>query len=494
MYKPIRTLVSSAVLAAIASTAAHAGGFSLYTEGNGYSVGNFGAGVAAEARDASTAWYNPAGLGLIREQQVVGGGVGVFPKSKLSGTATYTWNPPAAASVTNVETFGDIDGAEYAFVPSFHYALPLGENATFGFSVVSPFGLSTLWGGTTPVRYAAEKSELIVINASPSIGGKITEHFLLGAGIDLQYAKVKFNSYLGNPSLTSGLAGYNNSPYGLDSLSYNKGHSTGVGFHAGGMFVFNDNHSRIGVNYQSKVKHKFNGHSILRGPLATAGGNVVIPGGIPGVVPALDYQSRFRVNNLQSNRIEFPEIVTLSGYHDVNERVAILGSVVYTGWHTLRTIGLKNVAAASVTPVPPAPPVGGTIANATVNSVSVENYKNAWRWALGANVQVNEQLMLTMGGGFDGTPTRDAFRSVRLPDEDRWALSVGAHYDANPQLGFDVGYTYLWAGTKPTINKTQNFGLDTFNVTARGDAHAHLIGGQVVWKMDGVDEKPAMKK
>lgn len=205
MYKPIRTLVSSAVLAAIASSVAQAGGFSLYTESNGYSIGNFGAGVAAEARDASTAWYNPAGLALIHENQAVSGGIGVFPKSTVSGTATYTTPNSTAPGtfLTNTETFNDLDGAEYALVPSFHLAHPIGENATVGFSVVVPFGLSTLWDGRSAVRYGAEKSELLVLNASPSVGGKITEHFSLGAGIDLQYAKVKFNSYLGSPALTN---------------------------------------------------------------------------------------------------------------------------------------------------------------------------------------------------------------------------------------------------------------------------------------------------
>jgi len=478
MYKPIRTLVSSAVLAVIASTSAHAGGFSLYTEGNGYSVGNFGAGVAAEARDASTAWYNPAGLVLIHEQQAVFGGVGVFPTSKLSGTTTYNTPNPLAplTTLTYSQNFTDLDGAENAFVPSFHYAHPLGENATFGFSVVSPFGLSTLWGGSDPVRYAAEKSELIVINASPSIGGKLTEHLFIGAGIDLQYAKVKFNSYLGSPALTNALLV---SPRALDSLSYNKGHSTGVGFHAGGMFVFNDNHSRIGVNYESKVKHKFNGFSELRGPLANTATNVL--------APATYANGTFRVNNLQSNRVEFPEVVTLSGYHDVNNRVAVLGSVVYTGWHVLRAIQLKNVAAGS-------PNALGFVNNVTVNSTSVENYRNAWRWAVGTNIQVNEQWMVRLGGGHDETPTQDIFRTVRLPDADRWALSAGAHYQYRPDLGFDIGYTYLWADSAPTINKTQQIGTSTFNVKARGDAHAHLIGVQATWKIDGVDEKPTMKK
>ncbi|HAT8971145.1 TPA: transporter, partial [Legionella pneumophila subsp. pneumophila] len=70
-HKPLRTLVSTAVLGVLATGTLNAGGFSLYTEGAGYTIGNFAAGVAAEAADASTGWYNPAGLVLIRDQQAV---------------------------------------------------------------------------------------------------------------------------------------------------------------------------------------------------------------------------------------------------------------------------------------------------------------------------------------------------------------------------------------------------------------------------------------
>ncbi len=50
------------------------------------------------------------------------------------------------------------------------------------------------------------------------------------------------------------------------------------------------------------------------------------------------------------------------------------------------------------------------------------------------NYRVNELWMLRVGGGYDATPTNDAYRDVRLPDVDRWALSVGAHYQMKPNL------------------------------------------------------------
>ncbi|OYV54627.1 MAG: hypothetical protein B7X00_01135, partial [Legionella sp. 21-45-4] len=91
----------------------------------------------------------------------------------------------------------------------------------------------------------------------------------------------------------------------------------------------------------------------------------------------------------------------------------------------------------------------------------------------------------------DQTPTIGSQRDVRLPDVNRWALSIGSHIQATTALGIDVGYTYLFgANNASPINKTQI--LDTFNyVTVNGSAanHAQLAGIQAVWAFDGV--KPA---
>ncbi len=468
IHKPIRSLVSAAVIGIMATTVAHAGGFSLYTESSAYMTGNFAAGAAAEAYDASTGWYNPAGLALIHEQQAVFGGVGVFPSAKLSGRSRFAVAPPIPAYV---ETFSDINGAQNALVPSFHYALPIGENAAFGLSMVSPFGLSTDWGVYSPVRYQATFTELLTTNLSPEIGGKVSENFAIGAGIDLQFARVKFNRMLGLAPIGALPPPFGpGNPFFTDSLSYNKGRSYGVGFHAGVMGMFNDNHTRLGLNYQSEMRHNFSGYSQLTGPLA----NPFALGPVP--VPAT---STFRSDNLTSNLVKLPSVTTLSAYHDVNETVALLGSVVYTGWGVLKTIQLNNVAAG----VPN--PLTGLIDQVVVNSASPQNYSDAWRASIGANYKINPQWMLRVGGGYDETPTNNIDRDVRLPDTSRWALAVGAHYQMRPDIGVDFGWTHLFAADDIAVNRTDALGAtSSYNVLATGKAYANLIGAQMVWIMD----------
>ncbi|MCE0723390.1 MULTISPECIES: OmpP1/FadL family transporter [Legionella] len=475
MHKPLRTLVSAAVISVLAAGGVHAAGFSLYGEGAGYAVGNYAAGSAAEAADASTGWYNPAGLALIREQQVVFSGVGIFPTMKLDGTSTFTTRT-GPASVQYIQDFNGVDGSYNGFVPSFHYARPLGERTTFALSVTSPFGLSTDWAPDSPVRYSATYTEILTMNVSPELGTRLTEHFALGAGLDIQWSRAKFNQIIGAPTLFQILG---DDPALVDTLSYNKAKSYGVGFHVGVMGIFNDNHTRIGINYQSRIRHVFYGHSRLTGILANNDFNLIFP-----VLPP----STTRINNeLFSDPQEFPDVLTLSAYQDINEKLALLGSVVYTGWGVFKQIQLNNVAVPNI-----GPPLLFNVTQANINSLVPQNYHDSWRVALGANYHVNPKLMLRVGGGYDQTPTNDIDRNIRLPDIDRWAIAVGAHYQWRPTIGVDLGYTHLFAGGKPDVNSVQALSqTSTYNVSVN-DGHfaADLVGAQLTWVMDKVPEVP----
>lgn len=437
----------------------YAGGFSLYTEGSASAVGNYAAGIAAEAVDASTGWYNPAGLVRIKKQEAIFSGVGVFPSTQLSGTSSYTTDELPVYQ----QTFRDLQGGKNAVLPAFHYVKPLNERTAFGVSVVSPFGLSTDWGTDSAVRYAATLTKLLTLTVSPELSGQATEHVSVGAGLDLQWARVDFDSVLGSPAALQYLQslGVPVTPTTLDSTTTNQGDSFGIGFHAGILGTFNDNHTRIGLNYQSKIAHTFNGTSTLTGRLADP--ELTNPNAV------------FQSDMLMSNSVELPDVLTLSGYQDINPKVALLGSIVFTGWSAFKEINLNNVAAfSSETGMP-----------SLVDSTAYENYRDTWRFAMGANYRVTDQWMMRLGGGYDQTPTVSRDRDIRLPDANRIALSIGSHYQIKPSIGVDIGYTYLFATSNANVNKTQRLGtVSTYNVNAEGKVHAQLAAVQVVWAMD----------
>lgn len=471
MRTPIRKITSLAVLSLMSTHTAHAGGFSLYTESSAAAIGNYAAGIAAEGGDASIGWYNPAGLVLIKKQEALLGGVGVFPNIELSGTSTYT----SPGLPLYRQTFSGLQGAESAGVPSFHYALPLNDRVTVGLSIVSPFGLSTNYGTTSPVRYEGTFTKLQTIDLSPELGGKITDHVSLGLGLDLQYATVNLNSVIGAPPAMNFYLLQDPSlpltPSTLDSTSNNSGDSFAVGFHAGALLRFNDEHTRIGLNYQSETRHQFTGTSQLTGRLAD-------PTLFLDEAWLANPNARFSTNALYSDYVNLPAIVTLSAYQDVNQQLAVLGSVVYSGFDTFNAITLHNVAV-------------GTIDIETFNSIQTtkdvtlnENYQDAWRVSAGANYRINSDWMLRVGGGYDQTPTVNAQRDVRLPDSNRWALSVGAHYQMRPSIGFDLGYTHLFAANTALLNSTLDLASSTYNVNASAQNSADLVGLQGVWTID----------
>lgn len=438
-------------------TLSFAGAFSVYTAGNGSAVGNFAAGVAAEAADASTGWYNPAGLALIHSQQAVFGGVGFFPNTQLTGTSTVS----NSFVPSYVQHFSNLQGGADYLIPSFHYALPLGDQLTLALSLVSPFDLFTDWNRQSPVRYSATTSELTTYDISPELGAKLTEHVAIGAGLDLQYARIKLNTVFGSPATEQY---FGQAPTTLDSYTYNKGDSFGVGFHAGVLVLWNENHSRVGLNYQSRVEHQFHGYSRLTGRLASPGLN---PASVVSINEANSH-AVFWSNDLISNPFELPDILTLSGYQDLTEQWALLGSVVYTDWKSLPSVVIYNIAAFS-----------GTQIKAFDNSP--QNFNGAWRFAMGANYKVNEQWMMRIGGGFDETPTQSMDRSIRIPDSNQWALSIGTHYQITPHFSADAGYTHLFSTGYVPIKRNGDLAILNAQVKNSND----LVGMQLTWLVDG---------
>ncbi len=461
MRLALRTVVGLAVVGMM-SMEARAGAFSLYTESSAVEIGNFAAGSAAEAPDASIAWYNPAGLVLLDHTQGLLSGVGVFPSSEITGTSTYTTE---FIPVPYVQTFQNLQGAKSALVPAVHLSKPLGHRAVVGLSIISPFGLSTNWDSESPVRYAATNTSLTTIDVSPSIGGLVTDNLSLGLGLDLEYSSVKFNQEVGSPAFFQySLPNVPNAAFLADTSSHNQGTSFGVGFHAGAMGFLNQKHTRVGLNYQSTIQQQYRGNSYFTGFLADP--------------LAQSPTSSFMSNTLTSNQVTMPGIWTLSAYHDLNPKFALLGSLVYTMWDSFKTIQLKNIAAYSDNLENPGP--------ALINITTDEYYRNTWRFALGANYHVTDDWMMRVGGGYDQTPTINSERDVRLPDGDRWALSVGTHVQLKKTLAFDVGYTYLFGIGNPALNKTTALGeFSSYNVSGSAKDYAQLLGFQIVWQMDG---------
>lgn len=416
------------------SAIASAGAFSLYGEANGRNAGDFAAGAAVEAIDASMTFYNPAGLIYLENSQIVASGNYIKVKADFSGSSILddvVGPPDPPISIDNV------NGGGNAGVPSIYAARKLNSRLAWGIGVFVPFGLATDWADTEGTRYAATKTKLQIIDLSPAFAVQITSRIAVGAALDIEFGSVDFNSMVGLPG---GIIG--------DSSSINTGRSTGFGGHAG-IIIEPIEHVMMGLNYQSKVKHQFFGTSTLNGPLAGADGEVINRG-------------------LFSDPAFMPSRTTLSVLGNVNDKLTLMGSFSYIQWSVLPELVLNGVVAQP-----------GNLVDITVK----EDFKDTVRLALGGKYQLGERILVRAGLGFDQTPVKnEEMRNLRLPDNDRLALAVGGHYQATKSIGLDVGWTHLFIYSAKIDNLTD---LGLANVTIDGDVkgNANIFGGQLTWKL-----------
>ncbi|NDP48304.1 MAG: transporter [Sulfuriferula multivorans] len=254
----------------------HAAGFAL-VEQNASGLGNAYAGQAASAQDASTIFFNPAGMTLLPDRQVVMAGHLIKPQAEFNGTVT-----PAIGG----DNGGDAGGL--AVVPNAYFAYRLTPDIHVGLGMNAPFGLKTEYDSAWKGRTQAIKSELKTINLNPSIAWKASETLSLGAGLSIQYAKATLTSNAG----TSGLATIEGDDYGW-------------GFNLGALWQVSPA-TRIGLAYRSEVEQKLKG------------------------------TAEFSLNALGNGPIKasltLPDSASLSVLHKLNPKWELLADVTWTGW------------------------------------------------------------------------------------------------------------------------------------------------------------------
>src|SRR5882724_7475907 len=140
-----KTALSLAVAGAFAGgvSQAHASAFALI-EQNASGLGNSYAGAAAAAEDASTIFYNPAGMSLLPGGMQISAGLALINLSaKFSDSGSTQTGTPAVPSTQAPlgGTGGNAGGL--SGVPNFYFAADLAKDLKVGVGISVPFGLKT---------------------------------------------------------------------------------------------------------------------------------------------------------------------------------------------------------------------------------------------------------------------------------------------------------------------------------------------------------------
>jgi long-chain fatty acid transport protein len=438
MMRRLGVGLCAAGLLCIASQAM-ASAFQLW-EQDGASVGNYHAGYAALANDASTAWYNPAGIVRIKNQQAVFGADTVLSSFKYKGNITVVAPPfPPALSGTPVTS----QGGTFNVIPYLHYVAPLNDRAGFGFSIDVPFGLKTDYGRSTVLRYAATLTSIKVIDISPSFGILVTDKASLGVGFDIQRVYAEFDSIA---------TVINPDAFNADTTSTNTANGTGYGYHLGALYQFTPE-TRAGISYHSQVAHHLSGSSRFQGLLAD---------------PAF-FNPNAETGSHATTSFRLPAYTALSVYHKLVPQVGLMGSVIYTQWDVFKNLVLKNVAGPA-----DQPPVEVTVP---------QNYRNSWNLSVGADYYATDRITLRGGVGYDQTPVINGYRNVQLPDNNRYVVAVGGHYQATKTVGLDLGWTHLFFPNAHVAPPTQVVGSEQVTTNGQVTGGADVFGAQVTWDL-----------
>lgn len=380
--------VLALAIGAFGSTASHAAAFQLL-EGNASGLGNAYAGTAAVAEDASTVFFNPAGMTLLPGRNVA------FSVDLVRPQAEFSNRGSVAAGGQPVVGGNGGDAGDWAGIPAGYMSWQLTDRLFAGLGVGAPFGLKTHYNNDWAGRFHAVKSELKTVNINPSIAFKVNDVFSIGFGVNFQ----RIDADLTNAVNTAALAGA-----GTSALGRIKGDDTAWGWNVGAMWQVSDT-TRLGVAYRSKIDYKLEGTARFTGSAAA-----ILNGARGGDVTA---------------DVEMPDTATLSVMQKISDRWTMMGDLSWTGWSTLQKLEVNRVDGVNVT-------------------TEELKWRDTWRVAFGGTYAYTDALSLKFGLAWDQTPVRDTSRLPRVPDEDRVWLSAGVQWRPNATSAVDVGYAHLF--------------------------------------------------
>lgn len=407
--------------AGLASGQVAAAGFQLL-EQNASGIGNSYAGSAAVAENASTIFFNPAGMTQLKDREVSVGMSAVRPTFKFD-------NRGSSVGVLGTAGEGN-DAGSWAFIPNAYMSWALTKNLYAGLGIGAPFGLVTEYDNPWLGGAQAIKFDIKTVNLNPSLAYRINDKISVGGGLSYQKMKVE---YIRQATVTSAALAATTATLSADNDAW--------GWNVGALFTLSPT-TKVGVSYRSSIKHDLKGDLSVSGPAAGA--------------------SAALTTGAAKADVELPETFILSVAQTLNDKWEMLGDVSWTGWSSIPKVDIVRTS--------------GALNGVTVQTLDTK-FRDTWRFALGTNYRLNEQVKLKFGIAYDQSPVQsDQHRLVSLPDSNRTWLSTGAQIKVSKDSMVDLGAAYLRVAESHIDNNQTALGRG--RVTGVYDARVWVLGAQ----------------
>lgn len=295
-------------------------------------------------------------------------------------------------TVTNTDTSAFASLVEHTFIPPhFYYTRQMSETIWFGLGLMTRFGLGTDFSQDWFGRYNSYYANIQSISLNPNIAWKVNDSFSVSVGVEAMW--FEYGSRKKAPTQFGDMD--------IQLLGDDIGYGWNIGFH------FRPSEStRIGLHYRSKV-------------------SLTIDGNVDAAVPVMGTDS-----TTANGDITLPEMYMFGISHQFTPKLNVEVGAIYTGWSSYDRMTIN---------------FGKSLFGALpIQSSSVKNYKDVWRYQLGVEYRKSPEWTWRFGYTYDQSPIPDDTIDYQLPMSDRQLFSIGFGYTKNDRT-LDFAYTYLLA-------------------------------------------------
>jgi long-chain fatty acid transport protein len=334
------------------------------------SMGVASAGAEAVCKDASTSFHNPAGMTRLEGNELM-----LVAGILDAGVEFESTDSPFA---------GGDGGRTGGYSPIFNafYARSLSEDLKLGVNLISTAGYDFDYDDDWAGRYLCEDIRVFTITLNPSISYRVNDWLSVGGGVGVMFGELEMEVAV--------------LPTNGDGKVKIDGNDVDVGYSFSALFEPSER-LRLGVIYWSKIEPSFADDVSIQ----------------PGTAAGVD------------TRLTFPQFIRVGSYLEVNDKLALLGTIAWEDWSELKNLFVSNAMGTEKIP---------------------RNWDDTWHFAGGLHYRIRDQWLLQGGLAYDTSPVEKEERTPDMPADRQFRYSLGVQYERSEKVSTGLTFTYCERG------------------------------------------------
>ena len=348
--------------------------------------------------DASCMFYNPGGLGFVKDKISFAAGI-----SPLKSIVSFKKVAPSSYTTNTDNPIG---------TPFYIYgSYKINDKLGFGIAVNTPYGNSLKWKDNWAGKFLIEQIKLKAIFVQPTVSYKFNDMLSVGAGLVYSFGDVDIKKAI--PV---------NFPDGSDGQAHIKGTATSMGFNVG-VLLKPIEKLQIGIDYRSLIKMK------------------VTDGDVTMDVPA-SLASSFPTTNKVEASLPLPANLDFGASYQVNDKLLVAISFNYVFWDVYDSLIFDFK----------------TNTSTLADSRNPRKYSNTLIFRAGAQYQLNEMWTVRAGTYYDPSPVNKEYFNPETPSLNNLGLTCGFSVVPMKHLSIDFSFLFLMGLQRDAIYTPDNFG------------------------------------